>query len=170
MPEVTWYPLLNSPPASCLPCTQYITTQLGGRNPCVLCFSVPSYLIFFDIFPYEMVSGIPCVLNSYNTGELFELLFCVWPKNLTVHPAGTSTKLTSRINGMTTHDTHDTLYHRWCCCVCVCCHPINSGRQACGRTSRGHTGGRSRRISPPSFCGVALIFLSRRIQPFPRRP
>ena len=53
-----------------------------------------------------------------------------------------------------------------------------------GRTSRGHTGGRSHRIShPPSFCGAclnfspekdsaipsavrALIFVARRIQPF----
>ena len=29
-----------------------------------------------------------------------------------------------------------------CVCVCVCCHPIYSGRQVCGRTRRGHTGGR----------------------------
>ena len=49
---------------------------------------------------------------------------------------------------------------------CVCCHPIYSGHLACERASRGHTGGRSHRISPPSFCGVALIFLARRIQPF----
>ena len=36
-----------------------------------------------------------------------------------------------------------------------------------GRTSRGHTGGRSHRIShPPSFCGACLHFLARRIQPF----
>ena len=36
-----------------------------------------------------------------------------------------------------------------------------------GRTSRGHTGGRSHRIShSPSFCVRALIFLARRIQPF----
>ena len=30
---------------------------------------------------------------------------------------------------------------------------------------RGHTGGRSHRISLPSFCGACLIFLARRIQP-----
>ena len=30
----------------------------------------------------------------------------------------------------------------------------------------GHTGGRSHRISPPSFCGACLYFLARRIQPF----
>ena len=29
-----------------------------------------------------------------------------------------------------------------CCVCCVCCHPIYSGRQDCGRTSRGHTGER----------------------------
>ena len=27
-----------------------------------------------------------------------------------------------------------------CACVCVYCHPIYSGCQVCGRTSRGHTG------------------------------
>ena len=31
----------------------------------------------------------------------------------------------------------------------------------CGRTSRGHTGGRSHKISPPSFCGACLNFLLR---------
>ena len=35
-----------------------------------------------------------------------------------------------------------------------------------GRTSRGHTGERSHRISPPPFCGACLYFLARRIQPF----
>ena len=49
--------------------------------------------------------------------------------------------------------------------VCVCCHPIYSVRQTCGRTSRVHTRGRSHRISPPSFCGACLNFVARRIQP-----
>ena len=44
--------------------------------------------------------------------------------------------------------------------MCVCCHPIYSGRQTCGRTSRGYTGGRSNRISPPSFCSACFDFLS----------
>ena len=42
-----------------------------------------------------------------------------------------------------------------------------------GRTSRGHTGGRSHRIShPPSFCGACLNFSSEKDSaiPFPRRP
>ena len=42
-----------------------------------------------------------------------------------------------------------------------------------GRTSRGHTGGRSHRIShPPSFCGASLIFSREKDSdiPFPRRP
>ena len=42
--------------------------------------------------------------------------------------------------------------------MCVCCHPIYSGRLTCGRTSRGHAGGRSHRICPPSFCGACLSF------------
>ena len=58
-------------------------------------------------------------------------------------------------------------------CVCVCCHPIYSGRQVCGRiTSRGQTGGRSHGISPPSFCGTCLIFSREKDSaiPFFRRP
>ena len=42
-----------------------------------------------------------------------------------------------------------------------------------GRTSRGHTGGRSHRIShPPSFCGMCLNFTREKDSaiPFPRRP
>ena len=55
--------------------------------------------------------------------------------------------------------------------VYVCCHPIYSGRQTCGRTSRGHTGGRSHRIFPPSFCGACLSFYLEKVSdvPFPRR-
>ena len=38
-------------------------------------------------------------------------------------------------------------------------HLIYSGRQACGRIGRGHTGEGSHRIShPPSFCGAYLNF------------
>ena len=52
--------------------------------------------------------------------------------------------------------------------MCVCCHPIYSGRQGWGRTSRGHTGGRS----PPSFCGACLSFYREKDSAvlFPRRP
>ena len=42
-----------------------------------------------------------------------------------------------------------------------------------GRTSRGHTGGRSHRIfHPPSFCGACLDFCREKDSaiPFPRRP
>ena len=42
-----------------------------------------------------------------------------------------------------------------------------------GRTSRGHTGGRSHMIShPPSFCGACLNFSREKYSaiPFPRRP
>ena len=58
------------------------------------------------------------------------------------------------------------------------CHPIYSGRQVCGHTSRGYTGGRSHRrkvtqeeghtgfiIHLPSAV-FGLFFLARRIQPF----
>ena len=59
-----------------------------------------------------------------------------------------------------------------CVCLCVCCLPIYSGCQTCGRTSRGHTGVRSHRISyPPSFCGACLSFSREKDSavPFPRR-
>ena len=43
-------------------------------------------------------------------------------------------------------------------CVCVCVlFPFILDIKFVGRTSRGHTGGRSHRIShPPSFCGACL--------------
>ena len=45
-------------------------------------------------------------------------------------------------------------------CVCVCvCFPFILDIKFVGRTSRGHIGGRSHRIShPPSFCGACLDF------------
>ena len=61
-----------------------------------------------------------------------------------------------------------------CACVCVreSCHLIYSGRQACGRTSWGHTEGRPHRIFSPSFCGACLNFYRGKDSavPFPRRP
>ena len=42
--------------------------------------------------------------------------------------------------------------------MCVVIPFILDVRLACGRTSRGHTGGRSHIISPPSFCGDYLTF------------
>ena len=56
-------------------------------------------------------------------------------------------------------------------CVCVCCHPIYLDVRL-RRTSRGHIGGRSHRISPPSSGGACLDFYPENDSavPFPRRP
>ena len=45
-------------------------------------------------------------------------------------------------------------------------------QSGCGRTSRGHTGGRSHSISPPSFCGACFKFSREKDSavPFPHRP
>ena len=56
-------------------------------------------------------------------------------------------------------------------CVCVF-FPFILDIKFVGRTSRGHTGGRSHRIShPPSFCGACLNFFREKDSaiPFPRR-
>ena len=56
--------------------------------------------------------------------------------------------------------------------VCVCVF-FPSILDINGRTSRGHTGGRSHRIfNPPSFCGACLDFCREKDSaiPFPRRP
>ena len=61
-----------------------------------------------------------------------------------------------------------------CMYVCVCVFfPSILDIKFVGRTSRGHTGGRSHRIfSPPSFCGACLDFCREKDSaiPFPRRP
>ena len=58
--------------------------------------------------------------------------------------------------------------------VCVCVFfPFILDIKFVGRTSRGHTGGRSHRIShPPYFCGACLNFSREKDSaiPFPRRP
>ena len=59
--------------------------------------------------------------------------------------------------------------------VCVFCvlFPFILDIKFVGRTSRGHTGGRSHRIShPPSFCGACPNFSRDKDSaiPFPRRP
>ena len=58
------------------------------------------------------------------------------------------------------------------CCVCVF-FPFILDIKFVGRTSRGHTGGRSHRIfHPPSFCGACLDFSREKDSaiPFPCRP
>ena len=58
------------------------------------------------------------------------------------------------------------------CVVCVF-FPSILDIKFVGRTSRGHTGGRSHRIcNPPSFCGACLDFCREKDSaiPFPRRP
>ena len=59
-----------------------------------------------------------------------------------------------------------------CVCVCVCVFfPFILDIKFVGHTSRGHTGGRSHRIShPPSFCGACLNFSREKDSaiPFPR--
>ena len=57
-------------------------------------------------------------------------------------------------------------------CMCVF-FPFVLDIKFVGRTSRGHTGGRSHRIfHPPSFCGACLNFSREKDSafPFPRRP
>ena len=59
-------------------------------------------------------------------------------------------------------------------CMCVCVFfPFILDIKFVGRTSRGHTGGRSHRIfHPPSFCGACLNFSREKDSaiPFPYRP
>ena len=47
--------------------------------------------------------------------------------------------------------------HTLCLCVCMLSHLFWTS-QTCGRTSRGHTGGRSHRIPPPFFCSTSVFF------------
>ena len=57
--------------------------------------------------------------------------------------------------------------------MCSVFFPFILGIKLVGRTSRGHTGGRSHRISHPlSFCGACLDFSREKDSaiPFPRRP
>ena len=76
-------------------------------------------------------------------------------------------------------DDHTYILPNWgmlrrsrCVCACVFFSFILDIKFV-GRTSRGHTGGRSHRIShPPSFCGACLNFSREKDSaiPFPRRP
>ena len=66
--------------------------------------------------------------------------------------------------------TYISYVQRVCVCVCVF-FPSILDIKFVGRTSRGHTGGRSHRIfNPPSFCGACLDFCREKDSaiPFPR--
>ena len=73
---------------------------------------------------------------------------------------------------LTEHDDSaaNIIVHSMCVCVFF---PSILDIKFVGRTSRGHTGGRSHRIfNPPSFCGACLDFCREKDSaiPFPRRP
>ena len=82
-----------------------------------------------------------------------------------------------RVRRHRTSKPQRTVVPNGCClgrspCVCVCVF-FPSILDINGRTSRGHTGGRSHRIfNPPSFCGACLDFCREKDSaiPFPRRP
>ena len=122
----------------------------------------------------------------------------VWSSSC-VTPAGTSNELDvqNEWEENTTH-THNSFSNECCLCITmdqlICASlfsrthywyevgicfvrvffPFILDIKFVGRTSRGHTGGMSHRIShPPSFCGACLHFFSREKDsaiPFPRRP
>ena len=78
----------------------------------------------------------------------------------------------SRMSGSCTVLLISTIFELAGVCVCVF-FPFILDIKFVGRTSRGHTGGRSHRIShPPSFCGACLNFSSEKDSAiaFPRRP
>ena len=71
-------------------------------------------------------------------------------------------------------EPNNTAVQKCAASVCVCVFfPFILDIKFVGRTSRGHTGGRSHTIfPPPSFCGACLSFSREKDSaiPFPRRP
>ena len=86
---------------------------------------------------------------------------------------GFSPILYCRPDVVTLGNPFDTM-KRFCLSLCVCVFfPFILDIKFVGRTSRGHTRGRSHRIfHPPSFCGACLNFSREKDPaiPFPRRP
>ena len=70
------------------------------------------------------------------------------------------------------HHLHGPPYFNFPFFCMMCVFVLSSHLLTCGRTSRRHTGGRSRRISPPSFCGACLNFYREKDSAvlFPLRP
>ena len=99
----------------------------------------------------------------YRNLNLFILKDVAWASKLSTHA--------KIISG---HQRHVSARAKSVQCVCVCVFfPSILDIKFVGRTSRGHTGGRSHRIfHPPSFCGACLNFSREKDSaiPFPRRP
>ena len=103
---------------------------------------------------YDITSTILHNLSAY--------IIIISPENLPL--ASTSPPLlfkekSERVAGV---DSHIQRFVLVSVCYTLCCHPIYSGRQTCGRTNRGHTG----LLHLPSAV-LALFCIARRIQPPP---
>ena len=109
-------------------------------------YEIHIYFVKFATMPASTI--IATAVHSINIMALIIMLYCSW------------------------HCTCIQQYTTVCVCVCVL-FPSILDIKFVGRTSRGHTGGRSHRIShPPSFCGACLNFSREKDSaiPFPRRP
>ena len=141
-----------------------MSKRLGGIIGCMALFRFLRTFVFFFMKPRP----------SFNRFSFFDM-----------HAPRTHSKLTNICSCEDFDFFPSILYHQGCrflfvrrvpvlCCVCVCVFfPSILDIKFVGRTSRGHTGGRSHRIfNPPSFCGACLDFCREKDSaiPFPRRP
>ena len=110
-------------------------------------------LVLLVIYYIVLYVAVGICLRHNNDGEVMSLQPMTPPKRFDTQQYLEYSNSSSCFLNVSRFDTQHNAG------VCVCCYPICSGRQTYGRTSRGHTGGRSHGIShPPSFCGACLNF------------
>ena len=124
---------------------------------------------YTSLFLRQIGAHLKNVWTIYNKHMMISHCFPFWRKNTGEYPP-----VSIQLNKCPFLAVEITAFGECVCvCVCVCVFfPFILDIRFVGRTSRGHTGGRSHRIShPPSFCGACLNFSREKDSavPFPRR-
>ena len=131
------------------------------------CHSSFELLLLLGTWPSACYQRVDVLSQLLDIHSAFELLLGTWPCACYQRVDVLSQLFDSSLHvGFRNYQSSHTRRARTVCFVCVF-FPSILDIKFVGRTSRGHTGGRLHRIfNPPSFCGGALIFVARRIQPF----
>ena len=121
-----------------------------------------------NLLPHDYIKSctVYTVVQQYVLVDYWLLFSSNFPAPLLVEQQKWYQQILPEVQKLVRHDyikscTVYTVVQQYVCvCVCVCVFfPFILDIKFVGRTSRGHTGGRSHRIShPPSFCGACLNF------------
>ena len=167
-------PTIFDPDANSVLLRAYLCTAVDSMRgkPCVRNCSREREGLYNGNVQHNSLCAASCVTKDIPISPRFPPTF--FHRRANPAPYSAQFLIHSMTNGCTLQIRRSQRSQYVCVCVCVCVFfPFILDIKFVGRTSRGHTRGRSHTISyPPSFCGACLKFSREKDSaiPFSRRP